>query len=125
MSGRDVRFAAPGMEVDLGGIAKGYAIDVAAEALQTAGAKGGIVDIGGDLRMFGKPTGKSAWTVVVSVPQGMPRVLLNLPPCGVATTSDYLNGFRVAGKLLSHVIDPARAGPWRTWRASRWSPRTP
>ena len=112
VSGRDVHFAASGMEVDLGGIAKGYAIDQAAEALQKAGATGGIVDIGGDLRMFGKPTGKATWTVAVDVPPEVTqKVLLNVTACGVATTTDYVNGFKVAGKLLSHVIDPRTGRP--------------
>lgn len=112
MAGREVRLSAPGMEVDTGGIAKGYAIDQAAQALRAAGAAAGIVDVGGDLCMFGLPAGKAAWGVAVSVPPGLTqKVLIHVPPCGVATTADYVNGFRVAGKLLSHVIDPRTGRP--------------
>ena len=112
VEGQTVRLGAPGMEVDLGGIAKGYAIDQAAEALQTAGATSGIVDVGGDLRMFGLPEGKAAWGVAVSMPPGVKqKLLLHVPPCGVATTTDYVNGFRVGDKLLSHIIDPRTGRP--------------
>ncbi len=53
-TGRVISFAAPGMAVDLGGIAKGYAIDRATEALEREGITGGIVEVGGDLRCFGQ-----------------------------------------------------------------------
>ena len=112
VNGRDVRFAVPGMEVDLGGIAKGYAIDQAAEALQGAGATAGVVDIGGDLRTFGRPLDKPAWGVAVNAPPGVTqKVVLNVPACGVATATDYVNGFHMAGKLLSHVINPSTGRP--------------
>jgi len=51
---RTISFTTEGMMVDLGGIAKGYAIDQATEALERAGISGGIVEIGGDLRCFGQ-----------------------------------------------------------------------
>jgi len=53
-SARTIAFAADGMMVDLGGIAKGFAIDQATEALEREGVSGGIVEIGGDLRCFGE-----------------------------------------------------------------------
>ncbi|MBD3235274.1 MAG: hypothetical protein GF330_01055 [Candidatus Eisenbacteria bacterium] len=51
---RTVRFGAPGMRIDLGGIAKGYAIDRAVAAIRDAGIGDGIVEVGGDLRCFGR-----------------------------------------------------------------------
>jgi len=53
-SASSVRFASPGMHVDLGGIAKGYAVDRAVAAIQRAGVDAGIVEVGGDLRCFGR-----------------------------------------------------------------------
>ncbi len=50
---RTVAFEIPGMRIDLGGIAKGYAIDGAVAAIQRAGVSSGIVEVGGDLRSFG------------------------------------------------------------------------
>jgi len=52
---RTVRFAVDGMRLDLGGIAKGYAVDKAIEAARRCGAIGAMVDIGGDVRCFGSP----------------------------------------------------------------------
>ncbi|MHC4121787.1 MAG: FAD:protein FMN transferase, partial [Planctomycetota bacterium] len=59
-----VRFAVDGMRLDLGGIAKGYAIDKAIEAMHKDGALGGMVDMGGDIRCFGVPTkSKTHWLI--------------------------------------------------------------
>ena len=52
---RTVRFSMEGMRLDLGGIAKGYAIDKAIEVMQRLGAIGGMLDVGGDIRCFGAP----------------------------------------------------------------------
>jgi thiamine biosynthesis lipoprotein len=52
IDGREVRFRSP-LQIDLGGIAKGYAVDQAVAALQRAGARQGCVNAGGDLRLFG------------------------------------------------------------------------
>ena len=56
-----VRFAVEGMRVDLGGIAKGYAIDLAIDVITDSGAAGAMVDVGGDIRCYGKPAGKTHW----------------------------------------------------------------
>lgn len=102
-----VRFAAPGMEVDLGGIAKGYAIDLAAAALQEAGAEAGIVDVGGDLRLFGAPEPGGRWRVAVRRPPGVNKeFVLGVPACAVTTSGDYARWFEVEGQHLSHIIDP-------------------
>lgn len=58
-----VRFAAAGMQLDLGGIAKGYAIDKAVEAMKCKGAIGGLVDAGGIIRCFGRPAKGGSWLV--------------------------------------------------------------
>jgi FAD:protein FMN transferase len=60
-----VRFAAEGMQLDLGGIAKGYAIDKAVEIMKRKGAIGGLVDAGGIIRCLGKSAHKSNWLVAL------------------------------------------------------------
>jgi len=106
------RFGAVGMEVDLGGIAKGYAIDLAAESLRRGGATHGFADIGGDLRFFGLPPGRSRWRVEVYRPPGLTeRPLLSLHPCAVTTSGDYARGFRVGDEWYSHIIDPRTGRP--------------
>jgi thiamine biosynthesis lipoprotein len=61
-----VRFAAAGMQLDLGGIAKGYAIDKAVEIMKRKGAIGGLVDSGGNIRCFGKSAHKGNWLIEIS-----------------------------------------------------------
>jgi thiamine biosynthesis lipoprotein len=112
IEGNEVRFSVPGMEVDLGGIAKGYAVDLAAQALQQAGAKAGIVDIGHNLNLFGLPAGEKSWRVEIYPPPGLQQApIVDLPPCGVATSGDYARGFRVGDQWFSHIIDPRTGRP--------------
>ncbi len=66
-----VRFAAAGMQLDLGGIAKGFAIDKAVEAMKRKGAIGGLVDAGGIIRCFGRPAHGGSWLVGM---QGMEEI---------------------------------------------------
>ncbi|MCK5473690.1 MAG: FAD:protein FMN transferase, partial [Planctomycetes bacterium] len=66
---RSVSFAADGMKIDLGAIAKGFAIDKAIEAAKKIGALGAMVDIGGDIRCFGRPpAGKKFWQIGLQEP---------------------------------------------------------
>ncbi|UCF42430.1 MAG: FAD:protein FMN transferase [Planctomycetota bacterium] len=109
-----VRFAAEGMRLDLGGIAKGYAIDRAVEAMQTEGAMGGMIDIGGDIRCFGAPPeGKERWRIGLQdsravggeVGQGQILMVLELTDAAVATSGDYQRFVVIGGQRYSHIID--------------------
>ncbi|MFA5239974.1 MAG: FAD:protein FMN transferase [Phycisphaerae bacterium] len=109
-----VRFAADGMRVDLGGIAKGYAVDKAVEAMKKGGALGGMVDIGGDIRCFGSPpAGEEMWRVGLQDPDkakegfdaGTPLLVLNLADAAVATSGNYRRFVVIKGKTHSHIID--------------------
>ena len=109
-----VRFTVDGMKLDAGGIAKGYAIDKAVEAMQTAGAVGGMVDVGGDIRAFGAPPqGKNEWLIGLQDPAETETVLntdryllvLNLTDSAVATSGDYRRFVLIGDKKYSHIID--------------------
>jgi len=109
-----VRFTVDGMRLDLGGIAKGYAVDKAIEAMQKCGATGGMVDIGGDIRCFGTPPqGKEHWLIGLQDPSkaegdiGVGRILLKLKLVNraVATSGDYQQFTVIEGKRHSHIID--------------------
>ncbi|MCK4283994.1 MAG: FAD:protein FMN transferase [Candidatus Brocadiae bacterium] len=107
-----VGFAVPGMEVDLGGVAKGYAVDLATEALQAGGAEAGFVDIGGDLRFFGLPAPGQRWRVAVRSPPGVQETFtLSVPACAVTTSGDYARSFQVGDRRLSHIVDPRTGWP--------------
>ncbi|MBN2182810.1 MAG: FAD:protein FMN transferase [Sedimentisphaerales bacterium] len=110
---RTVKFAVEGMRLDLGGIAKGYAIDKAIEAAHKTGAIGAMVDIGGDIRCFGKPAkGKNYWLVGLQNPDlteeatGLDLVLrLKIKEGAITTSGDYQQFVIIDGKQYSHIID--------------------
>jgi len=114
---KTVKFAKEGMFLDLGGIAKGYAIDKAIEALQAAGVKGGMVDIGGDLRCFGtSANGKPHWFIGLQDPQNEENILLrlNMDDRAVATSGDYRRFVMIGEEKHSHIINPATADSAQT-----------
>jgi thiamine biosynthesis lipoprotein len=109
-----VRFVVEGMRLDLGGIAKGYAIDKAIEAMQENGALGAMVDVGGDIRCFGTPPrGKSTWLIGLQDPDesedwlgtGKPSLVLKLTDCAIATSGDYRRFVLIEGEKHSHIVD--------------------
>jgi thiamine biosynthesis lipoprotein len=116
------RFAVEGMRVDLGAIAKGYAIDKAVEVMQKTGALGAMVEIGGDIRCFGSPPqGQNRWRIGLqesraigeNVGTGEVLLVLELTDAAVATSGDYRRFVLIEGKKYSHILDT------RTGRASK------
>ena len=107
-----VRFAKEGMFLDLGGIAKGYAIDKAIEILQAGGVSGAMVDIGGDLRCFGIPANRAEhWLIGLQDPAKEETILmtLNMDDMAVATSGDYRRFVMIGEEKHSHIVDPATA----------------
>jgi len=109
-----VRFTVDGVRLDLGGIAKGYAIDKAVEAMQKCGATGGMVDIGGDIRCFGTPSqGKKEWLIGLQDPNeakepistGKPLLVLKLKNAAIATSGNYRRFSLIKGRKYSHIIN--------------------
>ena len=99
-------------EVDLGGIAKGYAIDRAVETMKAAGCVGGLVDVGGDIRCFGTKPGGHPWRIAVRAPWGRPHAgVLELESAAVCTSGDYLRFVQIKSKRYSHIIDPRSGMP--------------
>ncbi len=111
---KTVQFSDKGMLLDLGGIAKGYAIDKAIEAAQRCGAIGAMVDIGGDVRCYGlPPKGKDHWLIGLQDPNsaiegiegGGLRLVLKVTNEAVATSGDYQQFVIIEGKRYSHIMD--------------------
>jgi thiamine biosynthesis lipoprotein len=111
---RTVRFAVDGMRLDLGGIAKGYAIDLSVEAISKHGALGGLVDIGGDVRCFGRPPkGQAEWRIGLQDPavgpddlsSGIPLLVLKVSDAAVTTSGHYRRYVEVDGHKQSHIVD--------------------
>ena len=96
--------------VDLSGIAKGYAVDQALLVLQRSGAAGGLVEVGGDLRIFGVGPEGEGWTVGIRSPfEDRAWGEIKLKDGAVCTSGDYARYVEIDGNRYSEVIDP-RAG---------------
>lgn len=102
-----VRYAHPHVYVDLGGIAKGYAVDRSINILRAAGIDQASVSAGGDSRIIGDRRGHP-WTVGVRDPRNEDRmvVLLPLEDTAVSTSGDYERFFDEAGVRYHHILDP-------------------
>lgn len=105
---RTVRFKVEGMILDLGAIAKGYAIDLAIEEMQKAGAAGGMVDVGGDIRCFGQsPKMNNIWRVGLEDPKGGDLLkVIQLTDRAIATSGDYRRFVMIDNRKSSHIINP-------------------
>lgn len=103
----------PGAGVDLGGIAKGYAVDAAVGALGARGVEGGIVNAGGDLRVTGHPEGGGPWRIGVRHPLRPSTLLLSLAIDGegVATSGNYFRFFTIKDRQYGHVLHPRTGVP--------------
>jgi len=105
---KDSVYLPPGMEIDLGGIAVGYAIDRAYEVLKKWGIKKGLIDGGGDILVFGEEVFK----IGIKDPRKEGIVeTLNLRNQAVSTSGDYENYFEVKGRRFSHILDPKTGYP--------------
>ncbi len=101
------------VRIDLGGIAKGYAIEQAADVLRRAELAGGLVEVGGDIVCFGRPPSGESWEVDIKDPFGAGRLArLRLPDGGaVCTSGNYARFSQLAGRRHSHIIDPRTGQP--------------
>ncbi len=98
-----------GLGLDLGGIAKGYAVDQVAELLQGWGFTGYLVEIGGEVRARGERPGGGPWRVALETPPGTAAgtgPVIPLQGLAVATSGTYRNFFEADGRRYSHIIDP-------------------
>jgi len=116
---RTVRLTQKGMQLDLGGIGKGFAADEALTVLRDSGAPAALVTLGGDVAVGDPPPGKTGWQIAIaplgpSGPSGVTsKVLRN---AGVSTSGDAEQFLERDGVRHSHVLDPT-SGAARTGRS--------
>lgn len=105
-----------GMELDFGGLVKEYAADRVAQLLREHGARGGLVDLGGDVAVVGPQPDGSAWRIGIRDPHQRDRALavIELDRGGLATSGDYERGMTVDGVRYSHLLDPLSGWPVRS-----------
>ena len=101
-----------GMEIDLGGIGKEYAVDRCVGIVRAMTGSPGLVNFGGDLAVSGPPAARPAWKVAVEGAEpGAPDRLLDLLRGGVATSGDGRRFLERGGVRYSHILDPTTGWP--------------
>ena len=102
----------PAVQLDLGGYAKGYALDEAVRILKTHGIRNALVNIGGNLIALGQH-GKQPWRIGVQHPRqpGMLATLDLHDGEALGTSGDYQRFFEAGGKRYSHLLDPRTGYP--------------
>lgn len=109
---RTVRFKSSGVSIDLGGIAKGFAVDRAIERLRVLGITNAMVKAGGDLRVIGTPPGRHHWIIQLEDPRKEGRrQAIPLRDAALSTSGNYENFFEVCGKRYSHILNPLTGLP--------------
>jgi len=105
-------FARQGVELDLGGIAKGFAVEIAAGVLRRRGLDG-FIDAGGNQYLLGAPPGKRAWTIGIKDPGARDRVIgvVETGEISVSTSADSYNFLVANGRRYGHILDPRTLQP--------------
>lgn len=99
----------PGMRLDLGGIAKGYAMDEALKVLEQHGIKRALVSGGGDMAVSEPPPSKPGWRIEIApldVPDAPPARFVLLRHTGLATSGDLFQHVEIDGVRYSHIVNP-------------------
>ena len=111
---RSARKVHPSLQADLGGIAKGYGVDLAARALEAHGIGDYMIEVGGEVRSRGVNARGQPWRIGIERPDAVPPrpyLIVPLRDAAMATSGDYRNFFTHAGRRYSHEIDPRTAAP--------------
>ena len=111
-----VRFTNPDVQIDLGGIAKGYSVDQAVITLRDWGITQAFVAAGGDLYALGESDHGGPWDVGIRDPKDPDRVMATFPLSdgAVCTSGDYFRYFIYHGQRYCHIMDPSTAAPRMT-----------
>jgi thiamine biosynthesis lipoprotein len=101
-----------GMLLDWGGIAKGYGIDLAAQALKESGITKGFINAGGDLYCWGKNPSGTSWKIGIQHPRKEGFIgVLEIHDLGAATAGDYQRFFIEDGIRYHHIFNPKTGYP--------------
>ncbi len=112
LSGRMVRKANPALQVDLGGIAKGYAVDRGIAVLKEHGVTAAAINAGGDMYLLGQRL-ERPWRIGIQHPRQPNAVLVTVQVSdrAVVTSGDYERFFEQNGKRYHHLFDPKSGFP--------------
>lgn len=103
-----VRFARPGIQLDFGGIAKGYAAQRGRDVLAERGLRSSLVALAGDIAVGSPPPGEAGWRIAIVGEQGTPtgsQPVVLADTC-ISTSGDTAQFIEIDGRRYSHIIDP-------------------
>jgi thiamine biosynthesis lipoprotein len=120
---RALQPAHAGLQIDLGGIAKGYAVDCVRDSLTRMGVTDALVDLSGNIAQLGSPPGREHWRLGLRDPAHRDATLgtLTLTRSAVATSGDYEQFFAADGRRYGHILDPRTGWPADSLASSPWS----
>jgi len=104
-----VRLTRPGMRLDAGGIAKGYALDEATRVLRAHGIRSSLVAGSGDMVVTDPPPGQTGWRIQVApleLPGSPPARFVSLHHASLCTSGDVFQHVEIRGIRYSHILDP-------------------
>jgi FAD:protein FMN transferase len=106
-------FAIPGMELDLGGIGKEYAVDRAAGICVAMGVEHGLIDLGGDIRAIGPRPDGTPWKIGIRHPRSPAAAIatIDMNADSLATSGDYERFIEVDGRRYCHILNPRTGWP--------------
>ena len=104
---RSIRFKKPGVRIDLGGIAKGHAVDNSIRILRACGIQKAMVSAGGDSRIIGDRNGRP-WMTGIKDPRHKDQsiVVIPLSDTAISTSGDYERYFEQDGVRYHHILSP-------------------
>ncbi len=108
-----VGLSVPGAKIDLGGIAKGFAVDKAADSLVSSGINRALIDAGGDIRVLGAPESDDGWKIGIRDPL-YPESLtaeFKVKDTAIATSGNYERFVTFGNERIGHLFDPLKGIP--------------
>jgi len=120
LNNNELRFNDAGVRIDLGGIAKGYAVDRAIEIVKRCGIEEALISAGGDSKILGKKQGRP-WIIGIQHPRKKNEMALVLPlsDTAISTSGDYERFFIRDGQRIHHIINPSTGkSATVTWSAT-------
>jgi thiamine biosynthesis lipoprotein len=111
---RTIRFDSDSVKIDLGGIAKGYAVEAARRVLVQAGVRDALVDLTGNMAAIGTPAGLDHWRIGIRDPRDRLPYFAQVklfPGEGISTSGKYEQFVAKDGKTYGHIMDPRTGHP--------------
>lgn len=117
--GQAIRLKHKGMQIDLGGYGKEYAVDRVASLLLEHGVTSALINFGGDVRALGTQLGGNPWQIGVQDPRKLEQCFatLALSQGALTTSGDYERYFELDGQRYCHILNPKTGMPVSFWRS--------